>query len=230
MQRRDQAARALDDILSCLPLTKGAAEDGDAEVTRDLSKLVGLPRELLGTGLRAATEAGRPALAAEIARSLRKQWKANPGLALASSDALAVFSAAESLRPLFVITAIATHYPILVAMAERLDRAATEVAGEDAAALETVAKVAHCLAANRSWGFQGDLFSDEPRRRPPPAVGGELREPLLQVDRKALERVIGIDGGTLDLALKRMRNALGRSEDDVVIPEGERNERGVRDL
>lgn len=197
-----------------------------------------MPRELLGTAVRAASEAGQPELAAEIARSLKKHWKANPGLALASSDALAEVSPAESLRPLFVITAVAIHYPILVAMGERLDLAlkAGEGQAEDAtSALEAVAQVARCLARSRAWGFEGDLFADEKgektrSKRPPPMAGGELREGLLAADRRRLEKVIGVDGSTLDQALKRLGKALGKSEDEVVIPEGERNERGVRDL
>lgn len=197
-----------------------------------------MPRELLGTALRAASEAGQPQLAAEIARSLKKHWKANPGLALASSDALAEVSATESLRPLFVITAVAIHYPILLALAERLDLAlkAGEGQAEDAtSSLEAVAKVAHSLAKNRAWGFQNDLFADEKgekvrSKRPPPLAGGELKEALLGADQRKLEKVVGVDGSTLDQALKRLGKALGKNEDEVVVPEGERNERGVRDL
>ncbi|EJT50542.1 hypothetical protein A1Q1_00163 [Trichosporon asahii var. asahii CBS 2479] len=233
-----EAQRALDDILSCLPLLKGSSEDADPATSRDLSKLTGMPRELLGTALRAASEAGKSELAAEIARSLKRHWKANPGLALASSDALVEVSATESLRPLFVITAVAIHYPILLALGERLDLALKSGEGqaEDAvSSLEAVSKVAHSLARNRAWGFQTDLFADEKgekvkTKRPPPMAGGELRDALLAADRRKLEKVIGVDGSTLDQALKRLGKALGKNEDEVVIPDGERNERGVRDL
>lgn len=235
------AERALDDILSCLPALKGADEGADLAASRDLSKLTSMPRELLGTAMRAASEAGQPELAAVIARSLKRHWKANPGLALASSDALAEVSPAESLRPLFVITAVAVHYPILLALGERLDLAlkAGDGQAEDAtAALEAVSSVAHCLARNRAWAFQSDLFADESeggmkgkgKARPPPMAGGELRNTLHAVDRRKLEKVTGVDGSTLEQALKRMGKALGKYEDEVVIPEGERNERGVRDL
>lgn len=64
------AKRALADILS-------------------LPKPASLPRELVATGIRAAMRAGDRERAAEMAHSARAHWRANVGLAVVASEALA---------------------------------------------------------------------------------------------------------------------------------------------
>lgn len=97
--------------------------------------------------------------------------------------------------------------------------------------LRTLASVVHALTLSRAWAFRHALFATKPREpHGPPRDAHVLRERLTSLDRVAVVETLGVERGVLEGALGRMSRALGRVEDEEVVGEGERVERGVREL
>ncbi|GMK56966.1 hypothetical protein CspeluHIS016_0308060 [Cutaneotrichosporon spelunceum] len=208
-EAKEEAARALADIRALPPKQ--------------------LPRELTTTAIRAAVLAGRTQDAASLARQARTHWRANVGLAVEASAALAAAGAvAESTHPLLVTMAYALHYPVLVMLAERLHALS-------GSALEALTAAVDSLTASRAWAF-GPLFVREGERGVPRPVerGGELRAALGAVEVGEIATALGLGDAEerklLQAALQRMEGALGRQVDDAEGIPGERVERGVREL
>jgi hypothetical protein len=116
------------------------------------------------------------------------------------------------------------HYPVVARLVGLL-----EGAGEQARALGAVLAP---LAESRAWAFSRPLFSDESKLRAGGAPPGAeaLRVAFAAIDRAALGRELGIERNVLDTALNRVGRALGGGEEEPEAVEGERVERGVREL
>lgn len=127
---------------------------------------------------------------------------------------------------MFAATSSGIHYPVITYLADLLDRIAPETseAGQ-------LASILYPLASSRSWAFDRPLFSDERARASGPPPGADaLRITLASLDRKALKDGLGVEGNILGAALLRIGRALGGGEEEPEVPEGERVERGVREL
>ncbi|BEJ05941.1 hypothetical protein CcaverHIS641_0304630 [Cutaneotrichosporon cavernicola] len=189
-----------------------------------------LPRELITTAIRAAILAHLPQDAASLAREARTHWRANVGLAVEASAALAGAGAvAESTHPLLFTMAYALHYPVLVMLADRLHTLSLP-------GLEALTTAVDALAASRAWAF-GPLFLQEGEERgmPRPVEGGAgLRAALAAVEVEDIARALELEDTEerklLQAAKRRMEGALGRQVDEVEAIPGERVERGVREL
>lgn len=255
----EEAQRALSDVLACVG--KSASS---------------LPREMLTTGIRAAILSGDKTHAAELGRAGRAHWRSFIGLAVQSSEALAfsgelagefyrgIKLTGESTHPLLHGLAYNLHYPVLVALSERLHALISSSADSSSSAnssepVSTLCDVVDALKTSRGWAFATPLFGEE-RARPTLVEGGaELRARLGAVDARTLADALGLVRGSageaaregsgkegtlakedrealrlLEGVLGRMGRALSRSqgeeEEEVEVPDGERVERGVREL
>ncbi|CAK9779795.1 hypothetical protein CC85DRAFT_286292 [Cutaneotrichosporon oleaginosum] len=200
------------------------------EAARALSDLLAVskpPRELTTTAIRAAVLAGRIPEAAQLARDARPHWRANVGLAVEASAALAAAGdVAESTHPLLFTMAYALHHPVLVALGAQLRLLhAPEVDG--------LREAVDALAVSRAWAFT-PLFGGERGVPRPVERGGELRAALGATPPEEIAGALGMEDAEerrlLVAALRRMEGALGRQMDEAEAIPGERVERGVREL
>jgi len=122
-------------------------------------------------------------------------------------------------------TAQGIHYPVLVRLAALL----ASLPGPNAAALHSVLIP---LAESRAWAFARPLFGSEKTRAGGAPPGAEaLRSKMANIDRKELAAELGgAERNVLEAALNRVGRALGGGEEEPEVVEGERVERGVREL